>query len=127
MNRIVSTFGLCILGAALLASPSICTSAKAAETLMGSAPWNYSQTTSRASIAALQMQHDGYGSGSGGNACGGGGTATATANYTCIIINGSDGSSINGNQGSAGNQDADSTTSTTNNKKSLSSILESLQ
>jgi hypothetical protein len=108
--------------------------AAASESLMGNRPWGFSQQTSRASIAALMMQHDGQsGSGGaatgGGNACGGGGTATATANYTCIILNNSD-ADIHTGQTSDGDQDANAVTSVTshsNDEDSLSDILESLQ
>src|SRR5688572_24151960 len=104
--------------------------APASEALMGNNAWGFSQQTSRASIAALMMQHDNNQSGAGaggGNACGGGGTATATANYTCIILNHSDGT-INTGQTSDGDQNANAeTTSVTSHggdQESLSAILE---
>jgi hypothetical protein len=128
-------FLLSALAGAALVTAVMTTAAPAGETLMGNNAWGFSQQTSRASIASLMMQHennnkakDALGLG-GGFACGGGGTATATANYTCIILNNST-AQIETDQDSEGDQDADATTEVTANglsKKSLSSILESLQ
>ena len=134
MTRVTSILRLSFLGAALLCAPAIFSFANAGEVLMGKQPWGFSQSTSRASIAALQMQHDGLSGGGAGSgsafACGGGGTATATANYTCIIINGSKGAIVNADQDSTGDQTADTDTQTTANgvpQESLSDVLESMQ
>ena len=132
MTRLSSILRLSLLGGAMLCAPAIFSFAHAGEVLMGKQPWGFSQTTSRASIAALQMQHDGASGGGGGSAfaCGGGGTATSTANYTCIIINNSDGTIVDADQDSTGDQTSNTNTQTTANgvpQQSLSDVLESLQ
>jgi hypothetical protein len=107
------------------------TAGATAQQAMGNQPWNFTPQN-RAGIAALIQQGGTGGSGAGSGsafACGGGGEATATANYTCIIINDSEGSIIHTGQDSDGDQTATTDTETSVNgvpDEDLSEVLETL-
>jgi len=113
--------------------------ASQADPLGGKEPWNF-QPQNRAGIAATIKAVEDGGNGSGGSGggttivCGGtsgasgqgatGSGASSAANTSCIIVNNSDGSVINVDQESQGDQnsDAETNSSTTNNKGSSGSI-----
>jgi hypothetical protein len=106
-----------------------------ADPLGGKEAWDFTpQNRAALAIAIKNIEDPGSGGSGGGTTivCGGnsgasgqgstGSGSTATGNDGCVIINGSNGSIVNTNQASDGNQDADATANSKSSSAKSGSI-----